>query len=83
MQSICIGEKVGGDVLKCCDILKYWKTAIPLWFLKHLNYDPFDRRYNFKNHNNYQNYKSYVYFPCFWSQILIGHLINILKHVIC
>jgi hypothetical protein len=30
MQFVCIGEKVGGNVLKCCDILKYWKAAVPL-----------------------------------------------------
>jgi hypothetical protein len=32
---VCIGGKVGGNVLQCCVILKYRKIAIPLSFLKH------------------------------------------------
>jgi hypothetical protein len=35
MQFVCIGGKVGGNVLKCCGILKYQKTSIPLSFLRH------------------------------------------------
>jgi len=35
MQFVCIGGKVGGNVLKCCDILKYQKIAIPFSFLRH------------------------------------------------
>jgi hypothetical protein len=35
MQSVSIGGKVGGNVFKCCGILKYWKIAIPLSFLRH------------------------------------------------
>jgi hypothetical protein len=34
-QFVCIGGKVNGNVLKCCSILKYRKTTIPLSFLKH------------------------------------------------
>jgi hypothetical protein len=37
-----MGGKVGGNVLKCCGILKYQKTAIPLSFLKHSNKPTFD-----------------------------------------
>jgi hypothetical protein len=37
MKFVCIGGKVGGNVLKCCGILKYWMTAIPFSFLRHLS----------------------------------------------
>jgi hypothetical protein len=37
MKFVCIDGRVGGNVLKCCGILKYQKTTIPLSFFKHLS----------------------------------------------
>jgi hypothetical protein len=32
VQFVCLNGKVGGNVLKCFDIPKYWKTTIPYSF---------------------------------------------------
>jgi hypothetical protein len=34
MHFVCIGGNVGGNVLKHCGILKYWKIVIPLSFFE-------------------------------------------------